>query len=94
MFKCRIIKLKVYSELTLLEAFVDKLNVSDSDGSESDDSEGSDSECGGLASEGSDSGHGIPASYDSSDSRDLSLRFSAFGLYAISIEELSCQHRT
>lgn len=54
-----IIKLKVYSKLILRKIFFDKLNVSDSDGSEYDDFEGS-------ASEGSDSGHDTSTSGDSS----------------------------
>ena len=36
---CRMVSLKFNSELTLMKAYVENLNVSDSKGSESDDSE-------------------------------------------------------
>lgn len=89
-----IINLKVYSELILLKAFVDKLNVSDFDGLKFDDSEGSKSECGVSTCEGSDSDHSDSASGDSSDSRNHILRLSSSGPYSISITNLSCQHQT
>lgn len=87
-----IIKLIVYSELIMLKAFVDKLNVSDSDGSKSDDSKGSDSECNVSASEGSDSDHGAYDFGDNSDSKDLALKSLSSGPYSILIPDLSCQH--
>lgn len=84
---CKIIKLKVYSELTLLKAFVDKLNISGFDGPEYDDSEGS-------TSEGSDYGHDTSSSGDISDSRDLGSKSSASGPYFVPITDISCQHHT
>lgn len=84
-----------------MKAYVEKLNVSNSDGSDYDDSdsgvsafEGSDSERGASAFKVSDSDHGIHAFGDVSDTRDLNLRFSAFGLYPLSIADLSCQYQT
>lgn len=84
---CRFIKLKVYSELTLLEAFIDKLNVSDSDGTKSDEYEGS-------ASEGSDFNHDTSASGYSLDSGDLNLKCSGSGMYCVPITNLACECQT
>lgn len=83
----RIIKLKVYSKLTILKAFVDKVTVSDSDGSESGDYKGS-------SSKGSNYGHDTSASGDSSDSGVLILKSSSSGSHSITIEDISCQHQT
>lgn len=91
---CRIIKLKFNLELNLLKAFVDKLNASDSYGSEFDDSKGSNSERGISAYEGLDSDDGSSASGDNLDSGDLNLMFSTSGSYSVSIADISCQHHT
>lgn len=97
----RIISLDFNSELTLMKAYVEKLNVLHSDGSESDDfeggvttSEGPDFERSVSSSKGPDYDHGIPASGDSLDSRDITFKSSTFGLYSFSIADLSCQHQT
>lgn len=84
---CRIINLKVYSKLTILKAFVDKLNVLDSDGSEYGDYEGS-------SSKGPDSGHDTSASGGNSDSGVFSLKSSSSGPYSVPIACISCQHQT
>lgn len=77
-----IIKFKFNSELTLLKIFVDKLNVSNSDGSKFD------------ASEGSNSDHDTSTSDDISHSTDPILKSPTFGPYSVPITDLSCQHQT
>lgn len=63
---CRIINLKFHSKLTLMKAYVEKINDSDSEGSKYDESK-----CVISAFEGSKSDYGIPAYGDNSDSEDL-----------------------
>lgn len=62
---CKIITLAFNSEYTILKTYVEKQSLSDSRRSESDDFEGPDSERGGSSSEGLDSDHSAPSSYDS-----------------------------